>query len=138
MGYLPNSETPVFYVSDGSCNVMAFNPSTLEEMERKCIVDKSSPPASGKPVRYINELQYVNGKIFANVWMSNKVAIIDWDQGCITKWIDFQYLTSLVSLPSNPNARHNAVLNGLTWDEEQNDLFVTGKLWNRMFRIHLF
>jgi len=137
-GLLPNSDTTVIFVSDGTCNILAVDPTTLQEVSRKCIVDRSSPSSSGVSIRLINELQYVNGKIFANVWMTNKIAIIDWEQGCVTKWIDLRYLVSLVTLPSQFYDRHNAVLNGLAWDEEQNDLFVTGKLWNRMFRIHLF
>ena len=137
-GALQNSDDNVIFLSDGTCNILAVNPITLQEIARKCIVDKSSPSSSGAPVRLINELQYVNGKIIANVWMSNKIAIIDWEQGCVTKWINLRYLVSLVTLPSQSNARHNAVLNGIAWDEEHNDLFVTGKLWNRMFRIHLF
>ena len=137
-GLLPNSDTKVIFLSDGTCNILAVDPITLQEIARKCIIDKSTPSSSGAPVRQINELQYVNGKIIANVWMSNKIAIIDWEQSCVTKWIDLRYLVNLVVLPSQSYARYNAVLNGLAWDEEHNDLFVTGKFWNRMFRIHLF
>ena len=66
------------------------------------------------------------------------LAVIDWEKGVVTKWVDLSFLKTLVKLPTEPSRRTNAVLNGIAFDESTSDLFVTGKLWNRLFRIHLF
>lgn len=129
-GLLDNKE--VIVVSDGSCNLHIWDTMSLNELERKCIVDEN-----GEKVPNLNELEIIENKIFANVWLSNKVAIIDWAEGKVIEWIDLSDLIGWVKLPSSKNDRMDAVLNGIALDPSSKDIFVTGKLWNRLFKIHL-
>jgi glutamine cyclotransferase len=86
----------------------------------------------GRDVLQINELEYVKGEIYANVWMTDRIARIDPQSGKVNAWIDLSGL-----LP--PEARHDpmAVLNGIAYDEASDRLFVTGKLWPKLFEIKL-
>ena len=129
-GLLNNKE--VIVVSDGSCNLHIWDTMSLNELERKCIVDEN-----GESVPNLNELEIIENKIFANVWLSNKVAIIDWGEGKVIEWIDLSDLVGWVKLPSSKNDKMDAVLNGIAFDPSSKDIFVTGKLWNRLFKIHL-
>ena len=129
-GLLNNKE--VIVVSDGSCNLHIWDTMSLNELERKCIVDEN-----GESVPNLNELEIIENKIFANVWLSNKVAIIDWGEGKVTEWIDLSDLIGWVKLPSSKNDKMDAVLNGIAFDPSSKDILVTGKLWNRLFKIHL-
>ena len=79
----------------------------------------------------LNELEYVKGEIFANVWQSERVAVISPSTGRVTSWIDLQGLL---------DARERAgvdVLNGIAYDAKGDRLFVTGKLWPRIFEIQV-
>ena len=89
-------------------------------------------------VYFINELEFVHGHLLANLWGSSRIAVIDWTHGKVVRFIDFSYLERLVKLPSDSYSRTNAVLNGIAYDEEKNELYLTGKFWNRMFRVELF
>ena len=129
-GLLNNKE--VIVVSDGSCNLHIWDTMSLNELERKCIVDEN-----GEKVANLNELEIIENQIFANVWLSNKLAIIDWTEGKVIEWIDLSDLIGWVKLPSSKNDKMDAVLNGIAFDPSSKDIFVTGKLWNRLFKIHL-
>lgn len=83
------------------------------------------------PVRNLNELEYINGEVYANIWLTNRIARIDPASGRVTAWID---LTGLLQPP--PGARVD-VLNGIAYDAELNRLFVTGKWWPTLFEIEL-
>lgn len=122
----------VIVVSDGSCYLYVWNPLSLEELERKCIVDEN-----GNKVSNLNELEIIDNKIFANVWLSDKIAIIDWSEGKVIQWIDLSDLSRWVKLPTAKHERVDAVLNGIAFDPADNGILVTGKLWNRLFKIHL-
>jgi glutamine cyclotransferase len=83
------------------------------------------------PVQNINELEYIKGEVYANVWQTNRIARIDPHDGKVTGWID---LTGILT----PAERANAdVLNGIAYDEATDRLFVTGKWWPRVFEIRL-
>ncbi len=79
----------------------------------------------------LNELEFVKGKIFANVWPSDKIVVIDPETGKITAWID------LSGLMPNRSFDYDAVLNGIAWDADAQRLFVTGKMWPNLFEIEL-
>ncbi|MDQ1257077.1 MAG: glutaminyl-peptide cyclotransferase, partial [Candidatus Hydrogenedentes bacterium] len=84
------------------------------------------------PVVYLNELEWFEGKILANVWRTDRIAQIDVDTGRVTGWID---LTGL--LPAEDRTARTDVLNGIAYDEETKRLFVTGKRWPKLFEIEL-
>ncbi|MCP3920616.1 MAG: glutaminyl-peptide cyclotransferase [bacterium] len=88
--------------------------------------------ADGRPVTWLNELEYVDGKVLANVWKSNRIARIDPATGAVEAWID---LSGLADFP--PIDNEDAVLNGIAHDPETGKLWVTGKLWPTLYEIEV-
>jgi glutaminyl-peptide cyclotransferase len=110
-------------MSDGTPTLQLLDPSTFE------ITQTVEVKENGTPVDMINELEYVNGKIYANIWMSNRIAIINPD-GKVSGWLDLTGLLDRQAYGDTPD-----VLNGITYDEKTGHLFVTGKLWPVLFEI---
>ena len=123
----------MYFVSDGSCNIMVWD-QEFHSIEQKCIVD---PFNSNKPLQNINELEFVNDQLFANVWMKDRIAVIDYEKGEVVRWIDFSILLKWVKIEGDSYVHTNAVLNGIAYNPTTNSLFITGKLWNRLFEIEL-
>lgn len=113
-------------LSDGSATLRFLDPVTLEETGRLPVT------FNGKPVRMLNELEYVKGEILANIWMTDRIARIDPATGHVIDWIDIGKLTRKLRL-SNPDA----VPNGIAYDAANDRLFVTGKYWPKLFEIRL-
>ena len=113
-----------FILSDGTANLRFLDPTTFRETRRVSVTD------GGVPVKNLNELEYVRGEIYANVWHTDRIARISPQSGKVTRWID---LTGLMS--TGHRLDPEAVLNGIAYDAEGNRLFVTGKLWPRVFEI---
>ncbi len=110
-------------MSDGSSFLRFLNPETLEETGRVQVRD-------GKlPVEQVNELEFIKGEVFANIWGSDRIARIDPQTGRVNRWID------LTGLLDPREARHVDVLNGIAYDAAKDRIFVTGKLWPRLFEI---
>ena len=110
-------------MSDGSSTLRFIDPTTLKETGRLFVRD------GARPVPQLNELEVVKGEIFANVFMTDRIARISPKTGSVTGWID---LTGILS----PRAGTD-VLNGIAYDAAQDRLFVTGKLWPRLFEIRI-
>jgi glutamine cyclotransferase len=85
----------------------------------------------GRPVAGLNELEVVRGEIFANVWQTDRIARISPSTGRVTGWIDLR------GLLSPREAAGVDVLNGIAYDAARDRLFVTGKLWPKLFEIKL-
>jgi glutamine cyclotransferase len=113
-------------MSDGTAELRFWNPDTLKETGRVTVTDE------GEPVRELNELEWVKGEIYANVWQTNRIARINPDSGKVVGWID---LTGLLS-PADQNSQTD-VLNGIAYDAKGDRLFVTGKRWPKLFEIRL-
>jgi glutamine cyclotransferase len=111
-------------LSDGSDVLRFLNPTTFAEIGRVRVRD------GGRPIVNLNELEFVRSEIWANVWHDNRVARIDPASGLVTGWIDFAGL-----LPRTLKLDPEAVLNGIAFDVARNRLFVTGKLWPRVFEV---
>jgi len=111
-------------MSDGSHRLKYLDPSSFRVTKTITVVDGLTP------VNNLNELEFVQGEIYANVWHDQRVAVIDPQTGRVKAWID---LTGLI--PEGELQDEEAVLNGIAYDEANNKLFVTGKLWPRMFEI---
>ena len=114
-------------VSDGTPTIYFWDPATLQETGRITVT------YLGQPVPRLNELEYVNGEILANVWQSDQIARIDPATGIIDGVIDLTGLLANGPAPAQPVD----VLNGIAYDAEQDRLFVTGKLWPAIFEIRL-
>lgn len=113
-------------LSDGTNQIRFIDPSTFEVRRTISVVDK------GRPLRELNELEYVKGELYANIWHTDRIVRIDPRTGGVLGWID---LTGL--LPASERRDEEAVLNGIAYDESGDKLFVTGKLWPKLFEIRL-
>jgi len=112
-------------MSNGSDTLRFLDPETFAERRRIRVT------ASGAPLRDLNELEYVKGEIFANVWRADTIARIDPATGRVNGWIDVGGLLSRRELASVD------VMNGIAHDAARDRLFVTGKLWPKLFEITL-
>jgi glutamine cyclotransferase len=113
-------------MSDGSSTLRFLHPETFRELGRITVLDR------GRGVTDLNELEYVNGEIFANVWNTDRIARIAPASGQVTGWIDLAGLW-----PQAERGTSDAVLNGIAYDASSRRLFVTGKLWPRIYEIAL-
>ncbi len=113
-------------MSDGSATLFFRDPETFAEQGRITVTD------AGAPVTRLNELEMVDKEIWANIWGSSRIARIDPASGRVTGWIELAGLTPAPA-PGHPID----VLNGIAWDATGKRLFVTGKLWPRLFEIRL-
>ena len=113
-------------MSDGTSTLHLLDPETFKEVGSVQVFDDSGS------VENLNELEYVNGEIYANVWLTDRIAMIDPQTGRVQGWIDLTGLLSTADLSQPVN-----VLNGIAYDAEHDRLFVTGKLWPSLFEIKL-
>ena len=114
-------------VSDGTPILRFIDPVTLKEIKQIEVFEKE------KPVFMINELEYINGKIYANIWQTDLIAVIDSESGKVISWLDL----SDILKPDDENGKID-VLNGIAFDPENEHLLITGKLWPKVFRIKIF
>jgi glutamine cyclotransferase len=112
-------------MSDGSAYLRFLDPATQKELSRVQVMDGPNP------VLNLNELEYVKGEILANVWQMHRIARIAPKTGRVTGWID------LTGLLSARDAQGVDVLNGIAYDAAGDRLFVTGKLWPKLFEIRV-
>ena len=114
------------FMSDGTAQIRVWDKATLAEKDRITVRD------NGRAVQYLNELECVRGEIYANVWQTDRIARIAPSDGRVIAWID---LTGL--LPAADREEHVDVLNGIAYDAARGRLFVTGKLWPKLFEIEI-
>jgi glutamine cyclotransferase len=112
-------------MSDGSSSLRFLDPVTLKETGRIAVRDARGP------VQELNELEYIKGEIYANVWRTERIARISPKDGHVTGWID------LAGLLSQSERAGSDVLNGIAYDAAGDRLFVTGQWWPRVFEIKL-
>jgi glutaminyl-peptide cyclotransferase len=122
------SDANAVYMSDGTPEIRILDPKTLEEKRRIRV------NAEGKPVPQLNELEMVDGQLYANVWGTDVIARIDPASGNVVGWID---LTGLLPPDKRGTANVDAVLNGIAYEPKGKHLYVTGKLWPKLFEIEL-
>ena len=115
-------------LSDGTPTLRFLDPETLAETGRVTVT------AGGRPVARLNELEWVKGEVWANVWMTNLIARIDPATGVVKGWID---LTGLLPLADQAGAGEDGVLNGIAYDAAGDRVFVTGKYWPKLFQIRV-
>lgn len=113
-------------LSDGSAKLYFLDPSSFHLVRRITVTDR------GSPVDQLNELEYIHGEIYSNIWHKNRIAVISPANGDVLRWID---LTGL--LPPGSVSDPEAVLNGIAYDSVHDRLLVTGKLWPKIYEIKL-
>lgn len=113
-------------MSDGSSSLRFLDPADFHEVKRLVVTD------DGVEVHDLNELECIHGQIYANIWQTDLIAIISLKTGHVTAWIDLSGL-----LPASTRGNSDAVLNGIAFDAARNRLFITGKLWPKLFEIQL-
>jgi glutamine cyclotransferase len=114
------------FMSDGSDTLYLWDPDTFREESRVIVRD------GGRPVRGLNELEFVEGRLYANVYPTDRIAAIDPGTGRFEGWID---LGGLVTMEDR--LRRAEVANGIAYDAAGKRLFVTGKRWNKLFEIRI-
>ncbi|MFN2364588.1 MAG: glutaminyl-peptide cyclotransferase [Halarsenatibacteraceae bacterium] len=123
-GFTDNDEELI--LSDGTSKIRFFDPDTFE------LLDQIEVSYLGTPIDNINELEYINGEIYGNIWYEDYIIIIDPASGEVTGHID---LTGIIN-PDDYDYKLN-VLNGIAYDQKNDRLFVTGKYWPLIFEITL-
>jgi glutamine cyclotransferase len=113
-------------MSDGTAILRFLDPRKFTVVKQIEVQDR------GRPVPYLNELEYIKGEIFANIWDTGYIARISPQTGRVLGWIDLRGLYRLVD-----NGKRVDVLNGIAYDTKNNRLFVTGKFWPKLFEIRL-
>ena len=124
-----------FIKSDGTSILRFLDPDTMKWQAQIAVVE------AGKGIRWLNELEYVDGKVYANIWQQDRIAVIQLNSGQVTGWIDLSQLRSRMVPPPKDvedlGAYGKAVANGIAYDAAGRRLFVTGKNWPRLFEIRL-
>lgn len=113
-------------ISDGTDRIFFVDPTTMKEVRHIDVTRR------GRSLSRLNELEYINGKIYANVWYETYIAIIDPETGIVTGEIDLAKLRSDARVSSR-----DGVLNGIAYDPSDQTLLVTGKLWPKLYRIRV-
>jgi glutamine cyclotransferase len=113
-------------LSDGSNQLRFIDPETFRVTRTVSVFDR------GRPLRDLNELEYVRGEIYANVWHDQRIVRLDPQTGRVLGWIDLHGI-----IPPSELSDEEAVLNGIAYDADGDRLFVTGKLWPKLFEIKL-
>ncbi len=114
------------FMTDGSAEVKILEPQTYSKIGSFEVYDENGP------VKYLNELEYINGYIYANIYQYEKIVKFDPKTGKVAAYIDLSHI-----LPMNDYKPNTDVLNGIAYDKKNNRLFVTGKLWPKLFEIEL-
>ncbi|KAA8539959.1 hypothetical protein F0562_026651 [Nyssa sinensis] len=118
----------VLFGTDGTSTLYQIDPETLK------VIKKQTVKSKGKEVHNLNELEYVNGEVWANVWQTDCIARIAHKEGVVLGWILLHNLREGLLAAGK---RDIDVLNGIAWDGDNNRLFVTGKLWPKLYEIKL-
>ena len=114
------------YNTDGSNTIYFLNKDTFQQEGYMEVYDQNGP------VEYLNELEYIDGKLYANVFMTDRIVVINPENGQVIAELDLSNL-----YPTQKRNQNADVLNGIAWDKQGKRLFVTGKKWDKLFQIKL-
>jgi glutamine cyclotransferase len=129
-GWGLTSDDKDFYMSDGTATIRVLDGEKLLGQKQYALKRNIEVRDQGAPVTMLNELELIHGELYANIWQTDRIAVISPKTGEVLRWID---LTNLIS-PMSRSAQ-DAVLNGIAYDPAGKRLFVTGKLWPTLFQI---
>jgi len=114
-------------LGDGTSVLRFLDPTSFREIKRISVHDDK-----GQPLKNLNELEYIHGEIYANIWQTDQIVRISPHTGKVLGWIDLSGL-----MDKRQRADPDAVLNGIAYDSKGDRLFVTGKLWPKLFEIRV-
>ena len=114
-----------FIMSDGTAQLRFLDLSTFD------VIGQVYVRYGDEPVAYLNELEYIDGYIYANIWKKDRIAIINPESGYVVGWVD------MAGLLTAEERRSADVLNGIAYDDKNGRIFVTGKKWPKLFEIEL-
>jgi glutaminyl-peptide cyclotransferase len=120
-------DSKALILSDGTPTLRFLDPSSFREIKKLNVLD-----GRNQRVKNLNELEYIEGEIYANVWHENRIARISPRSGRVLGWIDLSGLSKNFEVSDS-----EAVLNGIAYDAKSGHLFVTGKLWPKLFEIEI-
>lgn len=126
-GWGLTTDGAVLYMSDGSSRIAVRDPASFEVVRTIDVED------GGAPVALLNELEYIDGSIWANVYQTNRIARIDPATGAVQEWLDLSALATEVA----QQGQSIDVLNGIAWKADTETLLVTGKWWPTLFELKL-
>ncbi len=121
-------------ISTGSSNIFFVDPHSFKILRQINVMDNNGP------VSLLNELEYVNGSIYSNIYETDYIVKINPDNGNVTGKIDFSNLLQKSGMNYNPNnysVNTGNVLNGIAYDSTKKSFYITGKLWPALFEIKL-
>ena len=125
-GWGLTSDGEKLFMSNGSANIYKLNPETFSREATITVTLR------GEPVRFINELEWIDGKIWANVYTTDHIVIINPENGVVEGVVNLSNI-----LPESEFDRRTDVLNGIAYDSATKRIFVTGKNWSKLFEIKL-
>jgi len=119
---------------DGKYLIMSDGTNTLYYLDPDdyTVAKKVEVTANGNSLSNLNELEYINGRIYANIWQTDRIAIIQPDDGQIIGWINLESIKAFLDCTTDID-----VLNGIAYNPEKNSIYVTGKNWCKLFEIEL-
>ena len=126
-GWGLTSDGKHIFMSDGSAEIRVWDPVTLKELRRITVRN------GGTPVAELNELEYIDGEIWANVWQTDVILRVDPADGHVNGIVDMRGILSA----TDASGGQVDVLNGIAWDAAGKRLFVTGKLWPKIYQIEV-
>ncbi len=124
-GWGMTTDSTSIIMSDGTSILTYLNPADFSVTKTLAVTE------NGNPVNYLNELEYIKGYLYANVWMTNTIVKIDPQSGKILGRLD------LYELANDANAKNpqSAEMNGIAWDAEKDKVYVTGKMWPSIYEV---
>lgn len=125
-GWALTSDRKHLIMSDGTSELRVLDPATFHEESRIAVHD------GARPIKNLNELEYIEGEIWANIWTTNLIARIDPHTGRVNSWVDLSGL-----LKQSERTPDMDVLNGIAYDAKRKRIFVTGKRWPKLFEIQV-
>ncbi|MBK1693573.1 glutamine cyclotransferase [Chromatium weissei] len=123
-GWGITSDGTHWIISNGSAELRWFDPMTRRVVRRLTVHDGE------RPITALNELEWIDGEIWANVWQQNVIARIDPTSGAVNSWLNLHDL-----LPDIARSNRDAVLNGIAYDTTSQRIFITGKYWPTLYQI---
>jgi glutamine cyclotransferase len=110
-------------MSDGTSQLRFLDPATFKETGRLSVTD------AGRPIDQLNELEWIKGEIWANIWLTQRIARINPQTGRVISWLDLSGILSVMESAGTD------AMNGIAYDAKTDRIFVTGKFWPRVFEI---